>query len=177
MVCAQFQKQKKLRLILLTFVVWISSSFKLAYLSLFICLCLPHLFLSTSECDILLTPDGLRQTDDWWDESQTWWKLIEPTANSFTDRSLPSWDRPPFVNIFWSMTCCKIFKHTYWFLNYNFRISTAEIAGLFFFVFFNGKRTRWKVQVWCTDYEHISEIGLPTCLFPLLNTKLTQTPR
>lgn len=163
MVCAQFQKQKKLRLILLTFVIWISSSFKLAYLSLFICLCLPHLFLSTSECDILLTPDGLRQTDDWWDESQTWWKLIEPTANSFTDRSLPSWDRPPFVNIFWSMTCCKIFKHTYWFLNYNFRISTAEIAGLFFFLFFfNGKRTRWKVQVWCTDYEHISEIGLPT---------------
>lgn len=162
MVCAQFQKQKKLRLILLTFVVWISSSFKLAYLSLFICLCLPHLFLSTSECDILLTPDGLRQTDDWWDESQTWWKLIEPTANSFTDRSLPSWDRPPFVNIFWSMTCCKIFKHTYWFLNYNFRISTAEIAGLFFFCFFlmgkeQGEKYRYDVQIMNTSVK----LGFP----------------
>lgn len=162
MVCAQFQKQKKLRLILLTFVVWISSSFKLAYLSLFICLCLPHLFLSTSECDILLTPDGLRQTDDWWDESQTWWKLIEPTANSFTDRSLPSWDRPPFVNIFWSMTCCKIFKHTYWFLNYNFRISTAEIAGFFFLFLFlmgkeQGEKYRYDVQIMNTSVK----LGFP----------------
>lgn len=72
------------------------SSSKLANVSLSISLSLvpPRLFLSASECDTLVTLDGPRQTGERWDESQMWWKLIEPTANSFTDRSPDYWDGP-----------------------------------------------------------------------------------